>query len=144
MADSTVWWLLAGGAVALELITGTFFLLMLAFGMAAGALAAHLGLGLPAQLVAASVVGGGAIVFWHRWRQTRVGTTTARFNRDVNLDIGQNVTVTTWEPDGTARIRYRGAEWTVQLQSGHQTQTAGAYQIVAVEGSRLLVRPLNP
>ncbi len=144
MADSTVWWLLAGGAVALELITGTFFLLMLAFGLAAGALAAHLGLGLAAQLVSASVVGGGAIVLWHRWRQTRVGTTSARANRDVNLDIGQTVTVAAWEPDGTARIRYRGADWTVQLQSDHQTQTAGTYQIVAVEGSRLLVRPLNP
>ncbi|MFZ2989079.1 NfeD family protein, partial [Ideonella sp.] len=30
MADSTIWWLLAGGAVALELVTGTFYLLMLA------------------------------------------------------------------------------------------------------------------
>ena len=144
MADSTVWWLLAGGAVALELITGTFFLLMLAFGMAAGALAAHLGLGLAAQLVAASVVGGGAIVVWHRLRQRREASAPARSNRDVNLDIGQTVNVAAWEPDGTARIRYRGADWTVQLQTGTQTQTAGPYRIVAVEGSRLLVQPLNP
>jgi hypothetical protein len=32
MADSTVWWLLAGAAVAVELLTGTFYLLMLAIG----------------------------------------------------------------------------------------------------------------
>ena len=31
MAESTIWWLLAGSAVAIELVTGTFYLLMLAF-----------------------------------------------------------------------------------------------------------------
>ena len=45
MADSTVWWLLAGAAVAVELMTGTFYLLMLAIGLAAAALAAHAGAG---------------------------------------------------------------------------------------------------
>mgnify|MGYP006147005675 CR=1 FL=1 len=57
MADSTLWWLLAGAVVALELFTGTFYLLMLALGMAAGALAAHAGAGLAVQLVVAAGVG---------------------------------------------------------------------------------------
>ena len=35
MAESTIWWLLTGTAVAVELITGTFYLLMLAIGLAA-------------------------------------------------------------------------------------------------------------
>ena len=42
MAESTLWWLLAGGIVAAELLTGTFYLLMLALGVAAAAIAAHL------------------------------------------------------------------------------------------------------
>ncbi|TNF61541.1 MAG: NfeD family protein, partial [Burkholderiales bacterium] len=46
MADSTLWWLMTGAAVVLELLTGTFYLLMLAIGLAAGAVAAHLGLDL--------------------------------------------------------------------------------------------------
>ena len=41
MADSTLWWLLAGAAVAVELLTGTFYLLMFAIGLAAAAIAAH-------------------------------------------------------------------------------------------------------
>ena len=41
---STVWWLITGGLVAAELATGTFYLLMLALGAAAAAVAAHLGL----------------------------------------------------------------------------------------------------
>ena len=30
MSESTIWWLLAGVAVAVELATGTFYLLMVA------------------------------------------------------------------------------------------------------------------
>jgi membrane protein implicated in regulation of membrane protease activity len=44
MAETTIWWLLAGTAVAVELLTGTFYLLMLAIGLVAAALAAHAGL----------------------------------------------------------------------------------------------------
>ncbi|HNN34802.1 MAG TPA: NfeD family protein, partial [Ottowia sp.] len=58
MADSTVWWIAAGLLVAAELLTGTFYLLMLAIGGVAGALAAHAGLSLSAQLVAGGVTGG--------------------------------------------------------------------------------------
>ena len=57
MADATVWWLATGLVVLLELFTGTFYLLMLAVGLAAGALAAHVQLGLSGQLVVAALVG---------------------------------------------------------------------------------------
>ena len=46
MAESTIWWLLAGTAVGIELVTGTLYLLMLSIGLGAAALAAHLGLNL--------------------------------------------------------------------------------------------------
>jgi membrane protein implicated in regulation of membrane protease activity len=61
MQDSTVWWLLTGTAVAVELATSSFYLLMLAIGLAAGAMAAHVGGAVPTQLVAAAIVGGGAV-----------------------------------------------------------------------------------
>ena len=38
MAESTLWWLGTGLAVAVELVTGTFYLLMMAFGVLAGAI----------------------------------------------------------------------------------------------------------
>jgi membrane protein implicated in regulation of membrane protease activity len=47
ISATTVWWVLAGIAVAVELATGTFYLLMLALGLAAGAVASHLGFGVP-------------------------------------------------------------------------------------------------
>lgn len=55
----TLWWILAGLLVAVELATGTFYLLMLATGAVAGALAAHAGLPPSAEIVAAAIVGGG-------------------------------------------------------------------------------------
>lgn len=53
----TLWWILAGALVAVELATGTFYLLMLATG--AGALAAHAGLSASTEIVSAAIVGGG-------------------------------------------------------------------------------------
>ena len=144
MADSTVWWMLAGAAVALELLTGTFFLLMLALGLTAGALAAHAGLSLNMQLVAAAVLGGGAIVAWQRWRRVQPAAAPAQANRDVNLDIGQRVQVDHWREDGTAQVRYRGADWEAALADppDGRMPMPGPCTIVAVQGSRLLLRPL--
>ena len=52
--------------MAAELMSGTFYLLMLAIGALAAALAAHLGAGLTTQLVTAAVVGGLAVVLWRQ------------------------------------------------------------------------------
>jgi membrane protein implicated in regulation of membrane protease activity len=98
MAESTIWWLLTGAAVAVELLTGTFYLLMLAIGLAAAALAAHLGAPTPLQFVVAALVGGGAVVGWHLQRQRGPKELPAAANRDVNLDIGETVQVSHWKP----------------------------------------------
>jgi membrane protein implicated in regulation of membrane protease activity len=138
MADSTVWWLLAGGAVAVELMTGTFYLLMLAIGLAAGAIAAHLGGGLAVQLIAAGAVGGGAVAGWRALRGRRPAEPAPGANRDINLDVGETVTVDAWRPDGTAQVRYRGATWTVALVPG-ALPAPGVHRIREVVGSHLVV-----
>lgn len=138
MAESTIWWLLAGGAVVVELLTGTFYLLMLAIGLAAGAIAAHLGLGLAGELVAAAVVGGGAVVAWHLKRRRDPAQLPAQSNRDVNLDVGETVQVDAWAPDGTATVKYRGAQWTVVHRTG-QAPSTGSHRVAEVVGNRLVV-----
>ena len=140
---STLWWLLAGALVAAELATGTFYLLMLALGCMAGAIAGHLGLGTVAQVVAAAVLGGGATVGWHFKRSREPKAAPAASNRDVNLDIGQAVQVPAWSADRTARVQYRGASWTVRLADNGPARP-GPHTIVALQGSELLVAPVNP
>ena len=139
MTDSSIWWLLTGAAVAVELMTGTFYLLMFAVGLAAAAIAAHLGASVTSQLVIAALIGGGAVVAWHFLRGKKMVGKKAEFNSDVNMDIGQTVHVDTWQADGTATIKYRGANWTAQLQEG-SSSGAGAYSVEQVIGSRLILK----
>lgn len=142
MDDSTFWWIATGVAVAMELVTGTFYLLLLALGLAAGALAAHLGASTTVQIVAAAVIGGGAVAVWYlvRSKQPRRGHSST--NRDINLDIGGTIQVENWNPDRTATVKYRGAEWTAQLGPDEKPDS-GVFRIVAVVGSRLIVRPVE-
>lgn len=142
MADSSIWWLLTGLAVAIELMTGTFYLLMFAIGLAAAALGAHLGMSLSTQLVIAALVGGGAVVAWHVTRGKKMVGKGAEFNSDVNMDIGQTVHVDNWHADGTTQIKYRGANWTAQLHEA-SGNGAGNYSVVQVVGSRLIVKKIE-
>ena len=138
MAESTIWWLFTGAVVGVELVTGTFYLLMLALGLAAAALATHLGANTVVQMLVAAVVGGGAVTGWHIRQLRRPTSLPASANRDVNLDIGETVQVDAWNPDGTASVKYRGASWTVIHRSGN-TPSTGAHRVAEVIGSRLLV-----
>lgn len=135
---STIWWLLAGGAVAIELFTGTFYLLMVALGLAAGALAAHGGLALTGQLVAAAVVGAGAVALWTATRRRHADNTPAGARRDVNLDIGEVVQVESWEADGTAHVSYRGARWTAIPRPG-LAPAPGPHRVTELVGNRLVL-----
>jgi membrane protein implicated in regulation of membrane protease activity len=141
LSHASVWWIAAGVAVAAELATGTFYLLMVSLGCAAGALLAHAGTGSSAQIVGAALVGGGATALWHYKRAQAPRSAPAESNRDVNLDIGQSVRVDAWQPDGSARVQYRGAGWAVQFAGSGQPQP-GEHIIVAVSGNRLTVAPV--
>lgn len=140
LSAPTLWWLVAGLLVAAELATGTFYLLMLALGCSAGAVAAHLGLGPAGQILAAAVCGGGATAGWHLRRMRNPRSAPAQSNRDVLLDIGERVRVEHWQADGTARVQYRGASWSVRYQGPGQP-LPGEHVIVAMNGSQLSVSP---
>ena len=143
MSESTIWWLLAGLTVGVELMTGTFYLLMLAIGLVAAALAAHMGLPLTGQLVTAALVGGGAVVFWHLRRSAQPRQAPAQANADVIMDIGEAVQVDAWNLDGTASVKYRGANWTAIHHAGNpadsQQPAVGQYRIKEMQGNRLVL-----
>ena len=146
LSSPTLWWIAAGVLVAAELVTGTCSLRMLALGCVAGAVAAYLGLGSSLQLTAAAVLGGGATFAWHLKRIRQPRAAPAESNHDVNLDIGQTVQVSAWNADGSARVQYRGAPWSVRLAQtglgvGMGMGKPGPHVIVAVRGSELQVAP---
>lgn len=140
MDASTLWWLLAGAVVGIELLTGTFYLLMLALGPVVGAVSAYAGLPVNGQIMAAALVGAGAVAACHQWRKKRLGDASVGADRSVNLDIGETVQINHWNPDGTAFVRYRGAQWTAIHRPGTTPRT-GLHRVAELVGSRLLVDP---
>ena len=142
MELSTIWWLLAGSFVALELATGTFYLLMLAIGMAAGAITSHMGLSTSAQLVVSSVVASGAVGSWH-WFGPRKKAENVESNQDVHLDVGSTVEVSAWSALGGTSVMHRGASWSARHSQSGLTDSAlfqtGWHRIVAVDGNTLVL-----
>ena len=139
MDQATVWWVLAGVMVAVELATGTFYLLMIGVGMAAGALAAHAGAPLVGQIVTAALVGGGAVVLWN-WRGSKQPKAApANANSDVHIDIGEMVRVEQWAPDGTTTVKYRGASWTAVMSLPSDAPGVGQFRITQMQGNRLVL-----
>lgn len=137
-----IWWALAVALMAAELATGTFYLLVIALGMAAGGVAAFLGAGLTSQLLVAAIV---AIGGWAALRRRRVehGDPRAGGQPDA-LDVGQEVEVAQWLAGGQARVRHRGADWPASLAPGGPADPApGRYVIRAVDGTRLVLAPLD-
>jgi membrane protein implicated in regulation of membrane protease activity len=137
MNDWMIWLVITGVLVAFELFTGTFYVLMIAIGTAFGAILATMGMAPSMQFLAAAVVGVVATGVLHRSRFGRPVKGDSARDPNVNLDIGQNLTVETWN-DGKARVMYRGAMWDVDLAPG-AVPGAGAFRIVEVRGSRLIV-----
>lgn len=143
MTDWAIWFVLAGVLIGAELFTGTFYLLMIALGVAAGGIAALSGALMEWQLLVAAIVGMAAVLVLRRSRFGRSRKSDANNDPNVILDIGQTVDVAAWQEHGSqhiARVPYRGAMWDVELQSGHHA-TAGAFVIREIRGSRLIVAP---
>lgn len=137
MADWMNWLAATGVLVILELLTGTFYLLMIAIGLAVGAGAALLGWSGPWQTLVAAVVGVVATGLLHRSPLGRPAKRDAARDPNVNLDIGQSLQVDLWQAD-KARVAYRGAQWDVQLGPGAEAKP-GRFRIVEVQGCQLIV-----
>ena len=86
-----------------------------------------------------AVVGGGAVVAWHLKRERAPKAAPASANRDVNLDVGESVHIDSWNADGIATVKYRGANWQVSLRSDAAPEP-GPHVIEEVIGNRLIVR----
>jgi len=137
---ATTWWILASALVLLELLTGSFYLLMLALGAVLGALSAHAGSAPVTQWLIAALFSS-AFVFVCYLLRRRLSAGRAAGNRNVNLDVGETLMIDAWEPDGSSKVRYRGAQWTAVPHSDHDQEmpAPGKYRIVDVVGNRLLV-----
>lgn len=138
MALQYWWWLLALALGILELVSGTFYLLVIAGGAAAAGVAALAGAPLWLQFVTAAAlsIAGAAVV--RRWGRRGGPTAPAQRNRDVVADIGERVRVDAWGPDRRTRVQYRGTQWAAELEPG-EPAAPGEHVIREVAGNRLVL-----
>lgn len=132
-----VWWLAAVVLVIAEMLTGTFYLLAVASGLAAAGLAAYLGMAWSGQAAVAALLCSASVAGIFRWKQKH-----ANLHEQANLayDIGQSVHIARWLDDRHARVSYRGAEWDAELaKSAAHDSARQKWRIKQIVGSLLII-----
>src|SRR3546814_1819621 len=129
-----------------EVMTGTFYLLLFALGLAAAGITALAGGVLAWQIVTVSVVTAAGLLVLRRTGVLKKSEINAARNADVNLDIGQIVDVASWSGNGVARVWYRGAHWQAVPAGGAAgvSPRPGSHRIVEIQGSTLFLEPVVP
>jgi membrane protein implicated in regulation of membrane protease activity len=136
-------WLLAGLLlVVVELMTGTFYLLILGIAAGIGSLIAFSGqpFWMQALVAAFAAIIGGVLV--HRYHRAANASSPS----NTSNDIGETVTIESWvsEAQRLARVRYRGTIWDADVLGSDRIETGALLYVVATHGSRLKVSAARP
>ena len=138
-------WIVAGFVlVTAELVTGTFYLLVVGLGAFAGALVAWLGGNTLVQAVSGSVVAIVGALAVHHWHAAHRNADEGQANF---LDRGQPVVLESWvdENGRIARVKYRGAWWDARLTRAEDKPLPGTtLYIEGQEGNTLVVATAPP
>jgi len=138
-------WILVGLVLVIaELVTGTFYLVVLGVGAFAAAAIAWAGGNALIQAFVAGAVAIGGAWFVHHWHQAHRKADEGRSNF---LDRGQPVVLEGWanEQAGLARVKYRGTSWDARLAGATSRPVPGAtLYIDAQEGQTLVVVEAPP
>lgn len=141
MIDNSLAWLIAGFALVIaELVSGTFYLLVLGIAGFAGAGVAYAGGNFIWQaLIAALVAVGGVVVVQRRKKMT----SSVRMQ---GLDFGQPATFDSWvnKDAGQARVKYRNTLWDAQIAGEIAGENGEVLYVNSVDGNSLKVTKTRP
>lgn len=136
--DAYLLWVIAGiSLIIVEMLTGTFYLLVLGIAALAAAAAAWFGLSFWVQAVVTAAVAVAGVMMIKRLRGKSV--------KGAALDVGQSVTLDSWisEVDGLARVKYRNGQWDAEV-FGERVPGGKVFYIHAVQGNTLRVSAAKP
>jgi len=135
MDPALAWAILALVLVIAELLTGTFYLLMLAVAAFGAAAVAYLGQPFPVQSVVAALLGAGGCYGVHVYR-ARSST-----KRMAPIDAGMPASFENWTDAGSrlARVRYRGASWDARVEGSEMLEPGAMLVVLAADGNTLKV-----
>jgi membrane protein implicated in regulation of membrane protease activity len=134
--NSTLVWIIAGIAlIVAELLSGTFYLLVLGFAAFVAGATAYFGASFLVQTIVAGLISVAGVL----WIRARKKATAAR---DMPpLDLGQPVTLESWvnREDRLARVKYRDALWSAIIEGDFRGESGEVFYIRAIDGNTLRV-----
>lgn len=140
MDHATLWAVIGLALVIVELLTGTFYLLMLGIAAFGAALAAWLGYDFSVQCTVAVVVSAIGCYGVHLYRAKN------RAQQMAPIDTGMPASFESWLDAGArlARVRYRGASWEARVEGGEAIEPGATLYVLAADGNTLRVAKNKP
>jgi len=138
--NDLLWAILGLSLVIVELLSGTFYLLMLGLAAFGAALAAWLGQPFGVQAMVAAVVAAAGCYGVHVYRAKNVK------EQMPSLDAGQPASFESWVDQGArrARVRYRGASWDALVDGDSSPASGAMLYVVSTSGNTLKVTARRP
>jgi membrane protein implicated in regulation of membrane protease activity len=143
--DADLAWVILGLAlVIVELLTGTFYLLVLGIAAFGAGLAAWLGQPFPVQAIVAAVISGFGCYGVHVYRAKH------STEQMPSVDAGQPASFENWVDQGArlARVNYRGASWDALVEADAPEMASPApgshLYVINTNGNTLKVTSRRP
>ncbi len=136
-----IWWtVIAITLVIVELLTGTFYLLMLGVAAFGAALAAWLGLEFSGQAIVAVVISAIGCYGVHVYKARN------RAQQMAPIDAGMPASFEIWLDVGArlARVRYRGASWEARVEGREAIEPGAMLYVLDADGNTLRVAKNRP
>jgi membrane protein implicated in regulation of membrane protease activity len=140
MDPALAWAIVALVLVIAELVSGTFYLLMLGIAAFGAAAAAWLDHDFAVQAIVAAVLGAAGCYGVHVYR-ARAST-----KRMPPIDLGMPASFESWldARSRLARVRYRGASWDAEVQGNEALEPGATLFVLAADGNTLKVATSRP
>jgi membrane protein implicated in regulation of membrane protease activity len=141
MEEDLIWAILGLTLVIVELLTGTFYLLVLGIAAFGAALAAWLGQGIALQAIVAALIAALGCYGVHVYRAKN---STSQM---PSVDAGQPASFESWVDPAArlARVRYRGASWDALVDGeGQECAPGSQLYVIKADGNTLKVSGRRP
>lgn len=129
-------WAIAGLAlIIVELLSGTFYLLMLGLAAFGAAAAAWAGAEFAVQCIAAGLIAAVGCYLVHAYRAKNKG------QQMPSVDAGNPAKFESWIDSGArlARVSYRGAPWDARVDGGDSPEPGAIVYVQGTDGNTLKV-----
>ncbi len=139
--DAYLMWGLAGlGLVIVELLSGTFYLLVLGIACFGAAAAAWFGAPFAVQVLIAALVAGAGSYFVRAYRVRNAA------RQMPHVDRGQPASFEEWidRGNGLARVRYRGASWEASVEGDAALEAGALVYVLSSHGNTLKISKSRP